>query len=456
MAACFLAPFLNFFSAKPISEYCKNNKYQPVMNILQKLLSPYSTEQFLEKEWKQKAIHISADNAGKFRSFFSWSALNQLLNYHKLTEPDLRFSKDGKSLPQTRDRRDWSDRLREGATMIVNGVHHRVPSVAKLAGQLRDDFGYETHINLYCSPAAQQGFECHYDTHDVLILQIEGEKKWFVYRETVLYPTSGMPSTQQLKPTEPPYLECTLKAGDLLYIPRGHWHYAIACEQPSLHLTVGIEAQTGLDWLDWLKHELQNIADWRDRLPAIKDGNPNALEQQLGSLRQHLIEVLNQPEFLPKYIEHLNHLNYPPLPVNLPAQMGTDIFPDLLMTRFAWSPLHRVRVKQFNKQHYQIQIGSKQIDLKGIPERLIENLCDRDQFSLFDIADWAPDLDLELDIEPLLKQLIFAGALQVETDCDLAHAQACNAKLPYNSLNELLLMPTDQASATRVNRQPAS
>jgi ribosomal protein L16 Arg81 hydroxylase len=388
------------------------------MKILQQLLAPYPTEQFLTEHWTQKAIHISTEDSRKFHSFFSWSALNHLLNYHKLAGKDLSFSKEGKSLPETRDRRDWSDRLRQGATLIINGVHQRVPSVAKLAAQLRDEIGYETHINLYCSPADQRGFDCHYDTHDVLILQIDGEKKWFVYRETVLYPTSDMSSSKQLQPTDPPYLECVLKAGDLLYIPRGHWHYAIANEQPSLHLTVGIECQTGLDWLSWLMQDLKNNADWRQRLPAIGDDNTIAVEQQLLALRQHLIETLHQPDILHKFIDKLSYRNYPPLPVSLPAMMGTDIFPNLLMTRFAWSPLHRIRVKQLSEKHYQIQVGSKQIDLKGIPETLVENLFDRNEFSLFDIADWAPDLDLEADIAPLLKHLVLEGVLQVETECD--------------------------------------
>ncbi|MBW4552380.1 MAG: cupin domain-containing protein [Aphanocapsa sp. GSE-SYN-MK-11-07L] len=389
------------------------------MNILQQLLWPYPAEQFLNQDWQHKGLHIAADDPGKFHSLFSWDALNYLLNYHKLPESDLRFSKEGKSLPHSRDPRDWGDRLRDGATLVVNGVHHRIPSVAKLAGHLRDDFGYETHVNLYCSPASQQGFDCHYDTHDVLILQIEGEKKWFVYQETVPDPTRNMPSSEELKPQQPPYLECVLQAGDLLYIPRGHWHYAIACEQPSLHLTVGIEAQTGLDWLDWLKNELQNSEAWRVRLPAIEENNQNALEQQLNSLRQHLIEVLDQPEFMHRFIQQLGHRNYPPLPVSLPAQIGAGIFPNLLMTRYAWSPLHRIRVKQLNDQHYQVKIGSKQFDLKGIPEALIENIFNQDEFCLIDLADWAPDLDLEVDIEPLLKHLVFEGVLQVKTDCDL-------------------------------------
>jgi ribosomal protein L16 Arg81 hydroxylase len=396
------------------------------MKILQQLLAPYPTEQFLAEHWTQKAIHISTDNPRKFHPFFSWNALNHLLNYHKLTEPDLRFSKEGKSFPEASDSRDWIDRLRQGATLIINAVHQRVSSVAKLAAQLRDDIGYETHINLYCSPADQQGFDCHYDTHDVLILQIEGEKKWFVYRETVLYPTPDIPSSKQLQPTEPPYLECVLKAGDLLYIPRGHWHYAIACEQPSLHLTIGIEPQTGLDWLDWLRHDLQNNADWRQSLAMIINENPNPLELQLVALKQHLIEILSQPEILHKYIEQLSYRNYAALPVSLPAQLGTDIFPNLMMTRFAWSPLHRIRVKQISEKHYQVRVGAKQIDLKGIPKTLVENLFNRDQFSLFDIADWAPDLDLESDIAPLIKHLVLEGVLQVHADSDFWKSEVFN------------------------------
>ncbi|WP_235526572.1 cupin domain-containing protein [Nostoc piscinale] len=113
--------------------------------------------------------------------------MNELLNYHKLKEPDLRFSMNGKSLPETRNRQEWSDRLRQGATLIINGVHHRIPTVAELAANLRHEIGYETHINLYCSPAKQQGFDCHYDTHDVLILQIDGEKKNGLFMKQQFY-----------------------------------------------------------------------------------------------------------------------------------------------------------------------------------------------------------------------------------------------------------------------------
>ncbi|MBD2492849.1 cupin domain-containing protein [Nostoc sp. FACHB-280] len=384
------------------------------MRTIQELLTYFSLDKFFTEFWTEKAIHISSDNSQRWQKIFAWKDLNELLNYHKLKEPDLHFSINGKSLPETRNRQEWSDRLRQGATLIINGVHHRIPAVAELAANLRHEIGYETHINLYCSPAKQQGFDCHYDTHDVLILQMEGEKQWFVYEPTVLYPTADMPSSKQQQPQQQPYLECVLQAGDLLYIPRGHWHYAVACEQPSLHLTVGIECQTGLDWLDWLIKDLCENVNWRQSLPAIANSNINVIEKQLSALRQHLIETLQQPDIFHRYIESLNYQHQPQLLVSLPAQMGTNIFPNLFTTQFIWSPLHRIRIKQIDDGQYQVRVGSKQIDLKGIPEKLVENLFNCDEFNLFDIADWSPDLDLEGDIIPLITNLVTEGILLVK------------------------------------------
>jgi hypothetical protein len=93
--------------------------------------------------------------------------------------------------------------------------------------------------------------------------------------------------------------------------------------------------------------------------------------------------------------------------------MGSDIFENGFMTRFAWTPLHRIRIKQISEEHYQVQVGSKKIDLKGVPTKLVENLFNQDEFSLIDIADWAPDLSFDGDIAPLITRLVTEGILQV-------------------------------------------
>ncbi len=382
------------------------------MNILPTLLAPYAPASFLTEYWTQRALHIAGDPA-KFCTLFSWQDLNDLLNYHQLAEPDLRFSIDGQSLPYTDDRQTWRDRLNQGATLIINGLHHRLPALARLTAQLRQDLGYRAHVNLYCSPTQQQGFDCHYDTHDVLILQIAGAKQWFVYEATVPYPTETMRSANQLPPETPPYLETMLQAGDVLYIPRGHWHYAVACDRPSLHLTIGIDCLTGLDWIDWLIHDLQRHPNWRQSLPPIVDGNPQAFAQHLVTLQQQLITVLQQSDWRSRYLEDVRYCQQPPLPIALPTQMGIDLFPNDFLTEFAWSPLHPRQMSCLDHNHYRLQVGSKQVDLKGLPTALAKNMTDRDRFTLADLADWGPELDFEIDVVPLLTRLVTEGILFV-------------------------------------------
>ncbi|BAD79330.1 hypothetical protein syc1140_d [Synechococcus elongatus PCC 6301] len=182
------------------------------MNKLQDLLGSQNLSVFLSHYWAQQSVYIAGDSL-RFQSLFSWNHLNDLLNYQTFRESELRFSRDGESLPAGDNPTLWRSRLQEGATLVLNGVHHRVPALKHLATNLRQEFGYRCHINLYSSPAQQQGFDCHYDTHDVLILQIEGEKEWLIYPETLPYPTADQPSYDRLPPEEPPYLQQVLSPG---------------------------------------------------------------------------------------------------------------------------------------------------------------------------------------------------------------------------------------------------
>ncbi|WP_199320485.1 hypothetical protein [Leptolyngbya sp. FACHB-261] len=166
--------------------------------------------------------------------------------------------------------------------------------------------------------------------------------------------------------------------------------------------------------LAWLIGDLQKKAEWRQSLPAMVGDNTEALEQQLTQLRQQLIESLHQPDLLQRYIDALAYRDHPSLLVNLPSQMGSDIFPDLFSTRFAWSQLHHIRLNQLGEEYYRVQAGSKQIELKGIPQTLAENLWRQAEFSLSDIANWAPELDFEGDIAPLITRLVTEGILQVK------------------------------------------
>lgn len=395
------------------------------MKVLSSLLHPYSVDTFFQENWAKQAVFIPGNNLNKFQHLFSWQHLNYLLNYHQIPYPDLRFACDGASLPATKPEQ-WLELLQQGATLIINSVHTRIPELGKFVAQIRQETGYRSQVNLYCSPRAEKGFNCHYDTHEVLILQIDGEKEWFVFPETISWPISTMRSAEQIPPDVPPYLQCVLKPGDILYIPRGHWHYAIACDNsaeeesvPSLHLTLGIDCQTGLDWVSWLEQELQENPVWRANLPLISQGDQTAAKAHLEQLRDRLISWLQTPEAISGYLDYLAYCDQPPLPFSFPQQLGSQIFAQGLETRFICSQLHPVQIlpqiSPTGENQTEIIIAAKQVTIKGLPTDLVKKLFRPEGFTLLDLAEWSPSLDLETEVIPMLTRLVTQGILLVDS-----------------------------------------
>ncbi|WP_088242482.1 cupin domain-containing protein, partial [Calothrix rhizosoleniae] len=265
------------------------------MKILNKILHPYSLESFLAENWAKQGIVIPGKHTDKFQHLFSWQHLNHLLNYH---QPELRFVKNGQILPPCPPQ-EWSKLCREGASLTIHHVHNHFPALADLTWEIQEELGHSAiHANVYCSWPSRQAFDIHYDAHEVLIMQIHGQKEWFVFKDTFKYPYRDEKSERHKPPEGEPYIHTVLKPGDLLYIPRGHWHYAIASEEPSLHVTLGIRCFTGQDVLEWLldkvQKNLQKEETWRQNLPLIPYGNTDDIESYTGHLFDSLITVLNE------------------------------------------------------------------------------------------------------------------------------------------------------------------
>ncbi|MFB2876513.1 cupin domain-containing protein [Floridanema aerugineum] len=399
----------------PSQNFKVQNAIVIFMQTLSYLLQPYPKDKFFAENWQKQGIVISQPNQEKFQHLFSWKQLNYLLNFHKLTYPGIRFSLDGKTLPETTGE-NWLKHFQKGATMIIDRVDELVPELAEFTTAIHAEIGHKTQINLYCSPPEQQGFDCHYDTHEVFILQIHGTKEWYLFSDTIKYPLPENRSDEQLPPDESPYLKVILNPGDLLYIPRGHWHYALSLEQPSLHLTLGIDCHTGIDFLNWLIDELLNESEWRKNLPIIQEGNTAQLQEKVEDLISNLIGYLKDREASKKYADRLNTLTPQVAKYSLPFQAGFGIFDRGFDTQFTRPKYQQVRVEEISDREYNITVNNQVISLKGVPLELVENIFNRHKFSLFDLATWAPDLDLEAEAIPLLSQLVMAGIIFVETD----------------------------------------
>jgi bifunctional lysine-specific demethylase and histidyl-hydroxylase NO66 len=96
--------------------------------------------------------------------------------------------------------------------------------------ELSAALGVRVNVNAYLTPPCSSGFNAHYDTHDVFVLQTAGVKKWRIYHSPIPLP---LPSQSHIRGTAAsvsglgdPALEVELQTGDMLYVPRGFLHHA--------------------------------------------------------------------------------------------------------------------------------------------------------------------------------------------------------------------------------------
>lgn len=136
-----------------------------------------------------------------------------------------------------------------GATIVLQALQLHWHPAALYCRGLERALGFPVQANAYATPAAAQGFAVHHDTHDVFVLQVAGRKRWRIYAPVLELPLATQRWSPALGEPGAPVEELTLHPGDTLYVPRGWPHEAIAQEDASLHLTIGLHPPTRLDAL---------------------------------------------------------------------------------------------------------------------------------------------------------------------------------------------------------------
>jgi hypothetical protein len=140
-----------------------------------------------------------------------------------------------------------------GATIVLQGLHHNWLPLARYCRQVEAFLGHPAQANAYYTPRGSQGLPVHHDTHEVISLQVAGEKRWLVYEPVLELPLKNQRYRSELGAPGEPVLDVTLRAGDTLYLPRGWLHQALTSDTDSLHITVGINVRR---WIDEARAEL--------------------------------------------------------------------------------------------------------------------------------------------------------------------------------------------------------
>lgn len=144
--------------------------------------------------------------------------------------------------------------LRSGCTMVLDALDAFDPTMEVACRALQWWSREVVQVNTYLTTNDAAGFSLHWDDHDVVIVQIAGEKSWEVRGAS-----RPVPMYRDAEPNNAPSEDVvwsgTMRRGDVMHIPRGYWHQATRADQGegySLHLTFGFVKRTGVDWLTWV------------------------------------------------------------------------------------------------------------------------------------------------------------------------------------------------------------
>jgi ribosomal protein L16 Arg81 hydroxylase len=281
-----------------------SNERKPTLATLADLLAPVSTSEFLQVFRAKKRLHIPAPDHARAESLFSWRDIDAFLSEHMLDE-NVEIKRDGTRIPRqfyTSDEgkrvniRAFHDLLPQGVSIVVNFVQRSIPQIRQLSVAIERELGIFTNVNAYLSFFKGGAFKPHWDEMDVLVLQVHGNKQWRIWNTELPYPLEKM---GKVNASGKPDQEVEMTPGDVLFIPRGEPHAAAVSSKHSVHLTIGLESQTGLNFIDYLRKEARNDPVLRMDLPRhSSDEDSIAHEAALKRRLHHLIDTASMSQFL--------------------------------------------------------------------------------------------------------------------------------------------------------------
>lgn len=216
------------------------------------LIAPLGADAFFARYWERRAFHIQRGRPGYFDQLLSLRDVDACLGSHTFHEPELRVVRQGKDKPfkdyardGVADRAALLEAFASGWLLLFCHLGRHHAPLGEAIARCEAELQLPLRANVYLSPPASQGFKLHWDTHDVLVLQIDGEKTWHIHDSPI-----ELPHEEQLKqlpalaPKAGKLAEVTLRPGDVLFLPRGYVHAAEARDTHSLHITVGLRSLT--------------------------------------------------------------------------------------------------------------------------------------------------------------------------------------------------------------------
>jgi hypothetical protein len=360
------------------------------------ILSPIKLDDFFARDYEKNALHIPGP-IDKFKGLFDWSDLNRCLEFSQTWDShNVKMILDGEPIPPIKycpegilDRSLVADFLDQGATLVLVGFETLSDGTSSLSKSIQAATGGLVCGNLYFSQKGHAGFKPHFDTQEVFVIQIAGEKTWKIYESQFEHPML-IPGFHQMSFSREFHdqnmgaieTEVTLTPGDVIYLPRGKYHAAVATSNTSLHLSFGAELPRGFDYLQSIVETIPNDPLFREAIPHYDDVEAHRI--YLNKLAERFSEKMKETGMI-------NDMR------TLQRQRALGNFPMFSLPKSTRSSAYRVRVagSKFVKRGKsgQLKTAISKIDISPEMAKIVEWILLSDLFSLDDLKSAFSQLD---------------------------------------------------------------
>jgi cupin superfamily protein len=368
---------------------------------------------FLRTAWgRSAAILPSADRLG-YADLLSFDDVDRILSTTSLRTPSFRLVRSDRTIAEseyTRSGRTGSkpvdgmadparvfELFRQGATIVLQGLHRYWPPVTEFCRGLELELGHPCQVNAYVTPPGAQGLALHQDPHDVFVLQAFGRKHWEVH---------AAPHESERQP-----VEATLEPGDGIYMPEGTPHAASTQETLSGHLTIGVHVAPWRDVLADAWKRMEGDPSLSDRVPAGWTGDPAGFARELARrLAQSATRLgkLDVQEMTDARIERFLSTRAPLLRGTLVEQLALDAIDDDTRIRRRPGSVCELRA---NGERLVVLLGDRRLEMPGWLEPAMRRVADRGPMRVGDLRDEIEDPQSRV---VLIRRLAREGLLGLE------------------------------------------
>jgi bifunctional lysine-specific demethylase and histidyl-hydroxylase NO66 len=366
---------------------------------------------FLEGVWGRRVeVHSGVDAVG-YADLLTFDDVDRILATTSLRTPAFRLVRSDRTIAESEYTRSGTtgsrpvsgmvdparvfELFRQGATIVLQGLHRYWEPVTELLRGLELELGHRCQVNAYVTPPGAQGLALHEDPHDVFVLQAFGRKRWEVH------------AAPEEAPRAP--LETILQPGDCLYMPTGTPHAASTQETLSGHLTVGVHVTTWGEVVTDAWKRLARDPSLGQAVPAGWTSDPDGFADELAARLRTLGPRLAESDaraVADARLERFLSTRNPVLRGALVDQLALEAIGDTTGLRRRAGSVCELRPRG---DRLFVLLGDRRLEMPAWLEPAMRRIAGSDVVRPADLADELPDPQSRL---VLVRRLVREGLLR--------------------------------------------